>query len=161
MSTRYANDLTVAELKERLRELGLSSSGTKSELIKRLDESVPSGVWTEEQPEDQATGNLEEAGNTGENERGTGNETSSGHHPRDPRVIEMELEILKREIEMLKTQSRASARVSDAHYASNTEIRSTQPRANMSAIAELLATFDGTTGNFDIWESQLRMLRRT
>lgn len=56
MSVRHASDLTVVELKEKLKELGLSYYGNKNELIVRLNESVPSGVWTENLAEVQANG---------------------------------------------------------------------------------------------------------
>jgi len=44
MSVRHASDLTVVELKEELRKLGLSGAGSKNELIMRLNESTPTGV---------------------------------------------------------------------------------------------------------------------
>jgi len=44
MSTRCASDLTVLELKEELRKLGLTGTGCKSELIARLNRSTsPAG----------------------------------------------------------------------------------------------------------------------
>lgn len=48
MSTRNPSDFTVNRLKEKLRELGLSSAGSKSDLIKRLAEADPSGAWMTE-----------------------------------------------------------------------------------------------------------------
>lgn len=48
MSVRIASDLTVAELKEELRKLGLSSTGNKNELVMRLNKTSPSGMWTDE-----------------------------------------------------------------------------------------------------------------
>lgn len=45
---RAAADLSVVELKEKLRVLGLSSSGVKSELINRLMEADPSGSWAKD-----------------------------------------------------------------------------------------------------------------
>lgn len=39
--------LTVAELKERLKERGLSMAGTKVELIFRLREADPTDSWVE------------------------------------------------------------------------------------------------------------------
>ncbi|KAH0946990.1 hypothetical protein HN011_007124 [Eciton burchellii] len=53
MSARYVNDLTVIELKEKLRKLGLSGTGCKNELITRLNESTSAGTWIEQQSEAQ------------------------------------------------------------------------------------------------------------
>jgi len=47
MSTRCASDLTVLELREELRKLGLVAMGCKSELVARLNRSTPSGTWSE------------------------------------------------------------------------------------------------------------------
>jgi hypothetical protein len=41
MSIRCASDMTVLELKEELRKLGLTGTGCKSELIARLNRSTP------------------------------------------------------------------------------------------------------------------------
>jgi len=59
MSARTASDLTLRELKEELRKLGLSTSGNKSELIIRLNRADPSGIWTEKLPEEQETESAE------------------------------------------------------------------------------------------------------
>jgi len=42
-----ANDLTVAALKDRLKQLNLSTAGSKAELISRLNEADPTGQWME------------------------------------------------------------------------------------------------------------------
>lgn len=157
MGVRYATDLLVAELKEKLRELGLSCSGSKNELIMRLNESVPSGVWTENTVEVQASGDENEAAGVG-----TGEGSSYVAEPpssRDTRMLEMEIEILRREVELLKRQSCAAVRTPDTRV--DSETRALQPKINLSGIAEILATFDGTTGNFEVWERQLRLLKRT
>jgi hypothetical protein len=41
------SDLTVLELGEELRKLGLVATGCKSELVARLNRSTPSGTWSE------------------------------------------------------------------------------------------------------------------
>lgn len=41
------------------------------------------------------------------------------------------------------------------------EPRQMQSRININSIAELLPAFDGTMGNFETWERQLRLLKRT
>lgn len=159
MSVRHASDLTVVELKEKLKELGFSCYGNKNELVLRLNESVPSGVWMENQAEAQASGDRDEAAGGADKESIYVTETQSEHRPRDARMLEMELEILRREVELLKTRSQTTARVSDARV--DSETRAMQPKINMNAIAELLATFDGTAENFEVWDRQLRLLKRT
>lgn len=43
--TKIASSLTVPALKEKLRTLGLSTTGAKNELISRLLEADPAGDW--------------------------------------------------------------------------------------------------------------------
>jgi len=49
---RDLNKLTVAALKELLPARGLSSIGTKTELISRVMEADPSGAWLDDGRED-------------------------------------------------------------------------------------------------------------
>jgi len=90
MSVRHASDLTVAELKEELRKLGLPGAGNKNELIMRLNESTPTGVWIEKELEVQE--DTEEITNE---ESILEAEVQSRPQPRDARMLEMELGILK------------------------------------------------------------------
>jgi hypothetical protein len=62
MSVRYANNLTVVELREELRRLGLSGADCKNELITRLNESISGVIWIGQQSEAQA---IEDAGKVG------------------------------------------------------------------------------------------------
>lgn len=161
MSVRSAGDLTVMELKEKLRQLALPCSGSKNELVLRLNESVPSGAWFETEPEMQATRSAEESvGRRTSEANFHGDEMQPEDRYRDMRILEMELATLRRELELLKMHSRPSVPVSEEARI-DTESRSMQPRINMSAIAELLTTFDGTTGNFETWERQLKLLKQT
>lgn len=143
MSTRSANDLTVVELREKLKELGLSYAGNKSELVARLNESDPSGTWEEVVT---ATGSAEEV-------------TGAMSSKENVSAMREELDSLRLEIERLRVQVRPPVYAADARV--EADPRLAQPRVNMSAIAELLATFDGTTGNYETWEKQLRLLKRT
>lgn len=47
MSAKNPSEFTVSQLKEKLRELGLSSVENKNELISRLIEADPIDEWTE------------------------------------------------------------------------------------------------------------------
>jgi len=171
MSTRYASDLTVVELKEELRKLGLTGTGCKSELIARLNRSTPSGTWSELQTEAQASGIMVEVANEEssherpecDQERGT-TETRSSPQPRDASEIEMELEKLRRELELLKARS-ATSSASDTHRTPEVraggETERVRSEVSINTIAELLPEFDGAKGSFRMWRNQLRFLEET
>jgi len=74
-------------------------------------------------------------------------------------VLEEKLNTLRRELQSLRVGSRATVRASGAFI--EEESGQTQSKISINAIAELLATFDGTMGTFETWERQLRLLRRT
>lgn len=152
-----ASDLTVVQLKEKLRKLGLACTGSKSELVLRLNK-VPSDMWADEQPETQTTEGAEGAVG-GRTIEGSRMEMQPEHRSRDTRALEMELEVLRRELELLRAQSQSVIRTPNARL--EAEPRLLQPRLNISAIGELLATFDGTMNNFETWERQLKLLKRT
>lgn len=48
MCTRNPSDFTVSQLRDKLRDMGHSLTGNKNDLIKRLIEVDPSGVWMTE-----------------------------------------------------------------------------------------------------------------
>jgi len=109
MSIRCASDLSVLELKEELRKLGLSGTGCKSELVAHLNRSAPSGTWSELQTEAQMRGIMVEVANEGSSheraecvrERGT-TEARSNPQPRD--APETEMEMMRRELELLRAR---------------------------------------------------------
>lgn len=74
-------------------------------------------------------------------------------------VMEAELASLRQEIERLKVQLQASAHAASTSF--ETDPRPAHPKINIVVIVELLATFDGTAGNYEIWERQLKLLKRT
>jgi len=79
MGTRYASDLTVMELKEELRKLGLAGTGCRIEWIARLNRSTTNGTWSELRPEAQVIENIVEVADEGssyeQRERGQAEET--------------------------------------------------------------------------------------
>lgn len=84
MSTRNPADLTVTQLKEKLREKGLPTGGNKAELIVRITEADPSGVWMTEIAETSETSAVQE------NLNGTGAEAQTFRY-------EQEIEMYRRE----------------------------------------------------------------
>jgi hypothetical protein len=171
MSTRCANDLSVLELKEELRKLDLTCTGCKSELIARLNRSTPSGTWSELQMESQTSRIMVEVANEGSSherpeggrERGT-TETRSSPQPRDALQIEMELERLRRELELLKARS-ATSSASDTHRTpearASGETERVRSEISINIIAELLPELDGAKGGFRMWRDQLRFPEET
>jgi len=170
MSTRYASDLTVMELKEELRKLGLAGTGCKSDLIARLNRSTPNGTWSELQTEAQTSGIRVEVANEGSSheqpecgrERGT-TETRSSPQPRDAPKTEMEM--MRRELELLRARLSAIDSTRYTHDApkAHTSIETgwVQNKVSLNVIAELLPEFDGTIGDFRIWRNKLKLLERT
>jgi hypothetical protein len=107
MSTRYASDLTIMELKEELRKLGLAGTGCKNELIARLNRSTPNGTWSELRPEALVSEDIVEVADEGSGykrpERGQTEETIEVRSaPQSREALEMELEMVRRELELLK-----------------------------------------------------------
>jgi hypothetical protein len=77
----------------------------------------------------------------------------------------MELEIIKREIELLKIRSPmtdsafCTNNASDACASTKTGL--VQSKVNINTIAALLSEFDDTTGDFRMWQNQLKLLEQT
>jgi hypothetical protein len=88
MSTRYASDLTIMELKEELRKLDLAGTSCKSELIARLNRSTPNGTWSELRPEAQVNEDIVEVADEGSSyerpERSQREETIGYDQPHSP-----------------------------------------------------------------------------
>jgi len=96
-------------------------TGCKSELVTRLNRSTRSGTWSELPMEAQVIGIMVEVANEGNSherpecgrERGT---TETQSNSQSEEALEMELEIMKRELELLKTRfANSSAAVLNAH----------------------------------------------
>ncbi|KAH0948743.1 hypothetical protein HN011_000067 [Eciton burchellii] len=116
MSTRYTCDLTVMELKEELRKLGLAGTGYKNELIARLNRSTPNGTWSELRPEVQVSEDIVEVANEESGyerpERGQTEETIGIRSaPQSPEALEMELEMVRRELSLLKRKRARMSRL--------------------------------------------------
>jgi len=96
-------------------------------------------------------------------ERGT-TETRSSPQPRDASEIEMELEKLRRELELLKARS-ATSSANDTHRTPEAraggETERVRSEVSINNIAELLPEFDGAKGSFRMWRDQLRFLEET
>lgn len=114
MSVRTTSDLTLGELKEELRKLGLSTSGNKSELIIRLNRADPSDIWTEKLSEEQETGSAEAINMTINEGNISGIQAQLEKYSQDKRVLEEELNTLRRELQSLRAESQMTVRGSGA-----------------------------------------------
>lgn len=163
MNKKSPTDFTVSELKEKLRDLGLSSAGNKTELISRLIEADPSSRWTEEIPE------MPEVGTAMQRDQSepSGTSTLMSQHERgmeiyrrEKELIERELQFARRELELTREMQRLSTMESDqTRRRESTSQDIAKP--SLTAIADLLSYFDGSMGNYEVWEKQLRLLKTT
>ncbi|XP_011883821.1 PREDICTED: uncharacterized protein K02A2.6-like [Vollenhovia emeryi] len=141
MSLREATTFTVAELKTKLQALQLSVSGTKAELIARLNEADPSGEWRGND-EDQSMLLL--------------NERNAEDLQREVDLLNREHEVLRRELEIARRElAMARARNNDDHQPNG------HSRANIRMLSELLKEFSGAHDGYWQWEQQARLLKDT
>jgi len=95
-------------------------------------------------------------------ERGT-TETRSDPQPRD--APEMELEAVRRELELLKARlsaldsARCTHNAPEAHTSAETGW--VQDRVSLNVIAEFLPEFDGTMSDFRMWRNKLKILEQS
>ncbi|KAH0944646.1 hypothetical protein HN011_005534 [Eciton burchellii] len=76
----------------------------------------------------------------------------------------MELEMIKQEIKLLKIRSPMTDSASCTIYQTHARVRRSdwlQSKVNINTIAEFLPESDSMTGDFCIWQNQLRFLERT
>ncbi|XP_011867501.1 PREDICTED: uncharacterized protein C31H12.03c-like, partial [Vollenhovia emeryi] len=158
---RDRSDLTVVELKERLKTHGLSTAGSKAELISRLHEVDPSVSWAE----NDGSGDVEDVGGVEDGELESLSRREFELCRREKELAERELDLARREVLMMREQlTRCRSPADDAATATATGaamsfddggMSRVPPRASLTAIADLLGDFDGTSNNFETWEKQL------
>ncbi|XP_011858668.1 PREDICTED: uncharacterized protein LOC105556196 [Vollenhovia emeryi] len=152
--------LSVAQLKEFLRARGLSVSGTKAELLARLTEADPTGDWRAPNTSDAN----DSAGDDGCLEDDMCRREVEIYR-REKEIAERELELARREIALLR-ESRDPSQADRGRQEEIVERGNNLPalpraRLNLTAIADLLADFDGSPDGFDVWEKQIRLLKTT
>jgi len=166
MSSVYS-DLTVVQLKERLRELNQPTNGSKAELTARLLEVDPYGECVNRGEDRRVEDVLAASDNVSRIYDAAENESEQMSRQMDlmrkeKELAERELQIAQREINLLRQMQQLNISQPDIHRVSGatSELAST-PKMNITAIADLLSNFDGNTNTFDRWEKQVRMLQRT
>ena len=133
---RNPNDFTIKELKEKLSKLGLTISGSKADLIARLDDADPTGNWM--LCEEEIIDNTEVNG--------------------ERNVLLKEIEILRREKDLAEREGALRQRQLNILRNGNERVNEQNVKVNITEIKELINTFDGTEGTYNIWEKKIRFL---
>lgn len=161
MSAKNPSDFTVVQLKEKLRDLGLSPLGNKAELIGRLLEADPTGERTgtvSEMPEASVT-----QGSQSESDARvpamTSHEREIEMYRREKELAERELQLARRKLELVREMQQLNS--TERGQARREHAYNDHPRASIAAIADLLGSFDGSVGDYKIWEEQLKLLKTT
>lgn len=112
--TRNPSEFTVQQLKEKLKTFGLSTAGSKSDLINRLKAVDPAGSWLREPddvrsgPSDDEEQDLNASGMTAIDVRGTGvSRREMEVIRREKELLERELAMAQRELEFLRERERS------------------------------------------------------
>lgn len=160
--------LSVAQLKEALKQRRLRTSGRKNELIVRLQSADPTGAWVQEaeligedtiESEEEGAEEQEAAADRRE-------EASEGVHQserrendlsqREKRLEKKERELMRVEIDVLRRENEL-LRMSPTNNVS-VESRTTVDIRN---VGKLLSDYDGTGEDFPLWKTQVNLLRET
>ena len=174
MSLKDPTTFTVSELKEQLRDMGLPTAGTKTELIARLTEADPAREWLEELIERRQGSACEVTDIDEDADLGAQAEPKEeSEKTRRLEFAEKEMSLLRLENEILRQRctSANTVRATEVptyrrapsqsemrrEYAGEVAFNSHQISIQM--IADLLSTYSGELGEYDKWERQLQLLR--
>lgn len=164
-----AFDFTNNQLKDLLRQLNLNVSGSKSELISKLDVAVTRQKWLamiqKKIAEDPSTVMESVEDPLPVMEVGASSDPEVTNHQacppqNEPAFLVRELEFMRRENELMRRELDLARR--------ETEILRSTPRSEVSArtsnvtlksIGDYLCEFHGTENTFSIWEKEVRKLR--
>lgn len=158
MSAKNPSDFTVPQLKEKLRELGLSVVGNKPELIGRLTEADPSGNWMSEisempQVSVTAQGSLRNDDDEGTQAVPAYYEREIEIYRREKELAERELQFAQRELEIVRQMQRLNVVEHDQVAGRENYASHNLPKASIAAIADLPSYFDGSVGGYEAWKN--------
>ncbi|KAI4476073.1 hypothetical protein M0804_013869 [Polistes exclamans] len=166
--SKSQNNTTIAELKEKCKELGCSTSGSKTELIQRLREIDPSEAWAQKNVTNTAPRvvceevRLPDAEDVG---RFLNDNCEEEVRRNDKHLLEEELKLVRRELELVRSLRGASISTERRQLVETQEQSYSNPdfreRVDIRLVADLLNVFKGEMGEYENWERQLRMLRAT
>lgn len=150
---------TITALKEMLKARGLSTIGSKDELIIRLKEADPE-VERHIEIEDNHGNQDGDASSAGEQFIPNVYQREAEMYKREKELAERELALLQREMELLR-DNRGIERRPNNDNAAGIEMQTERTRASVAAIAELLTRFDGKSDEYEVWERQAKLLKTT
>jgi len=172
--------VTVVQLKEVLKQLGLTSRGNKQELLRRLSDHDPAGEWRQwvgripvegtSTEMDETVGQQESAEDEAGEERrestfqGSSRQVNCGgdstFRDRELEILRRERDIMKRELEILRREREmeTSARMMTPPMSSASQIST---RMQPKALSELLSEFSGSENTFQVWRKQFGLIRTT
>lgn len=153
-------EFKMVDLKKALSERGLSTKGSKAELMQRLSDDDPN-VWStlrETQHQDEAE---ETVNDNSRDESATREDVRYGRVEYE-RVAQRELELLRRERELLERERQLLQREREIMNSGADNASSIISTAgNVRGIKDLLPEFDATDNTFWRWKHQLELLKHT
>ncbi|XP_043496370.1 uncharacterized protein LOC122520338 [Polistes fuscatus] len=137
--SKSQNNTTIAELKEKCKELGCSTSGTKTELIQRLREVDPSEA------------KIPDAEDVG---RFLNDNCEEEVRRNDKHLLEEELKLVRRELELVRSLRGASISTERRQLVETQEQSYSNPdfreRVDIRLVADLLNVFKGEMGEYEM-----------
>jgi hypothetical protein len=145
MSSQPPASYTIAQLKEKLRELDLPTSGNKAELLKRLHEANPDGGWMEEDTETPGPSV------TAQEDRFDTEKRALTIHEREMEILRKEKELAEREVQAMRREIellRGEQHLNRGRMTEREDVSRDVAKASISAIADLLGHFNGNTDDY-------------
>lgn len=166
---------SLAQLKETLRQLGLSQKGNKSDLLKRLFEHDPTGSWkrtvreiasekTQQADEESAVHFADEGRTRDEETANAGQEVRDNAETFQEMEIEMlrrERDLMRRELELVRREANFEVNSRSTSFPTTTASQNIAMRTQVKALSELLSEFTGKEDAFWNWKRQLQSIRTT
>ena len=152
-SSRAPTQYTAVQLKEYLSELGLDTSGTKTEMIRRITEHNPD-AWNVISEKSSAC--VEEPLSTVNSATSGGTNETSSLMQREIELIRRERDLLQREVELLRRESRSSI----DRDSSSSGRSSFSSGISLKAVGDLISEFTGGD-DFENWEKKVDLVRET
>ncbi|XP_053994072.1 uncharacterized protein K02A2.6-like [Hylaeus volcanicus] len=137
-------NFTIPQLKECLKRLNLSTTGSKTDLLARLNAAGPEGSWMSL---------LDEVD--------VGQELAAAEIVEPQPDASRELELIRRERDLLQREMDLMRRENEILRNSPRSVQSHGPNMNVRAVGDLLSDFDGSKNTFLVWEKSLLLLRNT
>lgn len=157
------DSFTVVQLKELLRQRNLPTSGSKAELVMRLNTADPEGTWKLPPVEEEEVTEEEVTANDAMMSVGYYYCADSGVtlSPRQTeQLLRREIELLRREQDLRERELQFIRRENEVLR--RTPIPSVSPRnKDVKYVIGLAEDFDGSKNSFWKWEKQIRLLVAT